>query len=84
MNNIIISTVIAIITAAITIGFVTALKADRETETSTGRFRIISTFQFKDGYSDSGHIYQDIKTGVCVLTRNGPRRSAMTQWPCPK
>ena len=84
MNNALPVSLIAIVIAGIIIGFSTALEADRETETSTGRFTQLESFQFRNGHSPTGYIYQDTETGLCIFKTGAERAAAMTQWPCPK
>ena len=87
MNNALPVSLIAIVIAGIIIGtsflFSAALEADRETETSTGRFTQLESFQFRNGRSPTGYIYQDTETGLCIFKTGAGRAVAMTQWPCP-
>jgi len=83
MNNVLPVSLIAIVIAGIIIGFSAVLEADRETETSTGRFTQLESFQFRNGRSPTGYIYQDTETGLCIFKTGAERAAAMTQWPCP-
>ena len=83
MKTILAGMLIAAVILGTSFLFSAALEADRETETSTGRFTQLESFQFRNGRSPTGYIYQDTETGLCIFKTGAERAAAMTQWPCP-